>query len=112
MTEELYKYPETKVIIAGSRHFTDYNLIESKLLELGVDKQHCLIITNLNYGVSLMGFDFARKYNKDIWIYKSDEKMAKVATHCIVIWDGKSKGSANMIEQAKKYKLKLIEIVL
>lgn len=112
MTEEIYKYPETKVIIAGSRHFSDYNLVENKLLELGVDKQSCLIITNLNYGVSLMGFDFARKYNKDIWIYKSDEKMIKVATHCIVIWDGKSKGSANMITQAKKHNLKLIEIII
>lgn len=125
MTEEIYKYPETKVIIAGSRHFSDYNLVENKLLDLGVDKQHCLIISGLAYGVDMMGFDFARKYNKDIWVYPAEwekygpaagpirnEQMAKVATHCIVIWDGKSKGSANMIKNAEKYNLKLINIII
>lgn len=125
MTEEIQQTPKIKVIIAGSRHFTDYNLVESKLLELGVHEQDCLVISGMAYGVDMMGFDFARKYNKPIWVYHADwhihgpaagpirnEQMAKVATHCIVIWDGKSKGSKNMIEQAKKYNLKLINIIL
>lgn len=112
MTEEIYKYPETRVIIDGSRHFSDYNLIESKLIALGVDKQECLIVTTMKYGVSMMGFDFARKYNKPIWIYKDTESMVKVSTHCIVIWDGLSEEAKEIIELTKKYKLKLIEIKL
>lgn len=34
-----------------------------------------------------------------------NEEMAKIASHCIVYWDGKSPGSKNMIENAKKYNL-------
>jgi hypothetical protein len=33
--------------------------------------------------------------------------MAKSANACIVFWDGVSKGTANMIELAKKYNLKM-----
>jgi len=39
--------------------------------------------------------------------YLRNEEMAKNATHCIVFWDGISKGTAHMIETAKKYKLNL-----
>ena len=114
-----------KLIIACSSHFNDYNLIESKLIALGVHEQDCTIICGLANGVDRMGLDFARKYNKEVWMYPArwekhglvagilrNEQMAEVATHCIVIWDGKSKGSANMIKQAEKYKLKLINIIL
>lgn len=125
MENTIQQTPKIKVIIAGSRHFADYHLVESKLLELGVHEQDCLVISGMTYGVGMMGFDFARKHNKPIWVYNADwyqygpvaesirnEQMAKVATHCIVIWDGKSKGSANMIQQAEKYKLQLLEIVI
>ena len=36
-----------------------------------------------------------------------NETMAKEADACIVFWDGKSTGTKNMIDLAKKYKLKL-----
>lgn len=39
--------------------------------------------------------------------YKRNEGMAKVATHCVVFWDGMSKGTKHMIDLAKRYKLKL-----
>lgn len=112
MTEEIYKNPEIKLIIAGSNHFNNYSDVESKLIALGVDKQECLIVTEMRYGVSMMGFDFARKYNKPIWIYKDTKSMVKVSTHCIVIWDGVSEEAKEIIELSKKYKLKLIEIKL
>lgn len=114
-----------KLIITGSRHFTDYNLVESKLLALSVDKQNCSIMSKLTSGVDMMGFDFARKYNKEILVYPSEkhedgsnaesvrnEKMVKAASHCIVIWDGKSADLADMITLAKKHNLKLIDIIL
>lgn len=46
------------------------------------------------------------KYNKRAG-HDRNEEMAKNATHCIVFWDGKSKGTQNMIKLAKKYNLKL-----
>lgn len=39
--------------------------------------------------------------------YVRNEAMAKIATHCVVFWDGKSKGSQHMIDLAKQYKLHL-----
>lgn len=112
MTDQITQNPEIKLIITGSKHFNNYSDVESKLLALGVDKQDCLIVTTMTYGVSMMGFDFARKYNKPIWIYKDTESMVKVSTHCIVIWDGLSEEAKEIIELTKKYKLKLIEIKL
>lgn len=35
-----------------------------------------------------------------------NEEMAKDATHAVIFYDGKSRGSKNMIELCKKYKLK------
>jgi len=34
-----------------------------------------------------------------------NEEMAKIATHLIAFWDGQSKGSKNMLENAQKYEL-------
>jgi hypothetical protein len=36
-----------------------------------------------------------------------NEEMAKIADACVVFWDGKSTGSADMIALAEKYKLQL-----
>lgn len=43
---------------------------------------------------------------------KRNEAMAKIATHCVVIWQGKSRGSKNMIETAKRYNLVLREALV
>lgn len=39
-----------------------------------------------------------------------NEEMAKAANACICFWDGKSRGTRNMIENALKYNLKLMVI--
>ena len=46
------------------------------------------------------------KYWKLAGLHRN-ELMAKEADACIVFWDGKSTGTKNMIDLAKKYKLKL-----
>ena len=41
-----------------------------------------------------------------------NEEMAKYADACLILWDGKSRGTKNMIILAKKYNLKLyIDII-
>ena len=46
------------------------------------------------------------KYGKRAGMIRNEE-MARQATDCIVFWDRKSKGTANMIELAEKYNLRL-----
>lgn len=113
-----------KVIIAGSR---DYNnlfdmcefmdiLLEHKVKE-GYDIS---IISGCANGADTLGIYYAKsrkfkvikkpadwdKYGKSAGP-KRNAQMAGIADACAVFWDGKSRGSANMIEEAKKAKLKL-----
>jgi hypothetical protein len=39
--------------------------------------------------------------------YKRNEQMARIATHLMAFWDGKSRGTQHMIDLARKYKLKV-----
>ena len=39
--------------------------------------------------------------------YRRNEQMAEYATHAVVFWDGRSKGSEHMIRIAKEQKLNL-----
>lgn len=41
-----------------------------------------------------------------------NEQMASHGTHCVVFWDGKSKGSKNMVKCAKKAGLPTIEVMI
>lgn len=58
-------------------------------------------VPNNEIGVSSKGVPYWKKAG----IFRNEE-MAKIATHAIIFWDGKSKGSQNMIDNCKKYKLK------
>lgn len=50
------------------------------------------------------------KYGKSAGMIRN-KQMAEYATHLILIWDGKSKGSANMKKEAEKQGLKIREII-
>ena len=127
-----------KVIIAGSRNFSNYRLLEEKCNKiLASIEAEIWIISGCAIGADLLGEKYAKnkgyylmecpapwediqgkpysqiKYSKSgkkYWslagIYRN-ETMAKEADACIVFWDGKSTGTKNMINLAKKYKLKL-----
>ena len=107
------------VIIAGSRHFDNYRAIS------GVIKESEFDITKILCGMASSGVDrcaYAYAINNCIpvnifpakWkVYGKaagpirNESMAKCADALIVIWDGRSRGTKNMIANARKYKLKL-----
>jgi hypothetical protein len=60
------------------------------------------------FGLSVLGFPADwDKYGKKAGHIRNEE-MAKVAQACIVIWDGTSPGSKNMISLAKTYGLPLM----
>lgn len=70
-------------------------------------------------GVDRLGEDFAEIHEIPLEIYSADwetygksagmlrnEKMANIAEAALILWDGVSKGTKNMIELADHYKLK------
>lgn len=51
------------------------------------------------------------KYGKAAGVFRNED-MAKEADALILVWDGSSRGSKNMLENAKKYNLKIYEHII
>lgn len=116
---------QNKLIIAGTRTFDDYDLLELEVKRFIVEENITdpIIVSGCALGADQMGEDFAEKYGFKVdpfpvspleWKtygkyagHLRNEKMAQNATHCIVFWQDNSPGSKNMIENAEKYNLKL-----
>jgi len=111
-----------KVIIAGSRDFNDYKLLETKVHEIlsGIPIEDTEIVSGTARGADKLGERLAEQYNLKLtkfpakWDkygrsagYIRNAEMAKYADMCIVFWDGKSKGSEHMIDLAQKNGLEL-----
>lgn len=121
-----------KIIIAGSREFDNYDFLKSNMNVLfscfGIDKNEPIeIICGMCRGADTLGERFAKendyaikyfpadwdKYGKAAGVIRNEE-MAKYAAECededdegilVAIWDGKSRGTKNMIDNAEKYGL-------
>ncbi len=116
-----------KVIIAGGRDFKDYELLEKvcdehlqKYIDFGYNIK---IISGLARGADSLGVNYAK--SKEYKVHKfpanwdlygksagfiRNEDMARFSDALIAFWDGKSKGTKNMINLAKEYKLNTIHI--
>lgn len=111
-----------KLIVAGSRNFNNFTLLSSKLdfFLQRYSPSQIQIISGTAKGADSLGERFAiakgyalkkvpaqwKVYGKSAG-YRRNEEMAKIATHCVVFWDGQSKGTKHMIDLARKYQLKL-----
>ena len=111
-----------KLIVAGTRDFNDYVLLAAKLdaILANTPKDQIEIVSGTSAGADKLGEQYAisnnlglkrfpadwKKYNKKAGPIRNEE-MAQYATHCVCFWDGKSKGTANMIELANQYNLVL-----
>ena len=110
-----------RLIIAGGRDFDSLQMMVAKLDALiNVTMERIVIISGTARGADSMGEQFAKlkgfhceqypaqwdKYGRSAG-YKRNEQMADQATHCVVFWDGKSRGSKHMIDIAKKKGLEL-----
>ena len=105
-----------KVIVAGGRDFTDYDLMREKLdyylknqapfveivcgEALGADSLGKFYAQRKGYIVLSYPADW-KKYGKSAGIRRNKE-MAKAADALVAFWDGKSRGTANMIEEMRK----------
>lgn len=126
-----------KVIVAGSRSFSNYDQVKRILDSYKHDGNTIDVISGTAEGADKLGEKYSReelgreaikfpakwndlsapnaiiktnsygkKYNARAGLDRNEE-MAKIADHCIVFWDGKSKGTKHMISMAELYNLYL-----
>ena len=113
------------LIIAGGRDFNNYPAITKAFAELTefIPDNTITIISGMARGADTLGIRLAQEYGMELirkpanWDlygksagYRRNEQMAQMATHLIVAWDGKSKGTGHMIDLAKKYNLVIKQI--
>ena len=139
-TQESGKRPDIKVIIAGGRDYDDYEMAKAELNMLiapGVFNRKVTIVSGRCsvgkltfttkegtkvYGADGIGERYAQEYGFEVEPYPADWskgkkagyirnlQMAKAATHAIIFWDGKSKGSEMMIKLSKENGLRTVTI--
>lgn len=105
-----------KVIVAGGRDFTNYALVEEAIKISGFEISQ--IVSGRAKGVDTLGEVWALANNIPVEAFPADwsqhgraagpirnKQMAEYADALIAIWDGESKGTANMIQQARNKRL-------
>jgi len=113
---------QIKLIVAGSRSFNDYQKLKSTLDQVlkHLDKTELEIVSGTAKGADTLGEKYAiangfkikrfpanwQQYGKKAGPLRN-EKMAKYATHCVVFWDGVSRGTKSMINLAERHQLDL-----
>ncbi len=109
-----------KLIIAGSRDITDYDILLEALDRSGYGRRITEVISGGARGVDSLGERFADEYGIQntqylpLWEkygksagYKRNILMAENADALLAIWDGKSKGTKHMIDIATGMGLKV-----
>jgi len=109
---------EKRVVIAGCRNYFDYAQAK-KYIDLclkNIRKQFTIIIISGDCrGADMIGLRYATENNMTFEVYNADwihfgkaagplrnRHMAEVCDYVICFWDGKSKGTFSMIQEAKK----------
>lgn len=116
-----------KVIIAGSRGFSNYKLLReqcNKYLREKKKTSNIIIVSGHARGADTLGEKYAQDEGFDLEIYpaqwkklgkqagyRRNEQMAEVADALIAFWDGESKGTKHMIDimNAKNLQVKVVE---
>lgn len=111
------------VIVAGGRDFNDWELLEATLDERLTGIMNLVIVSGCARGADKMGEKWAEKNGVKIrrfpaqWTELGDsaghirnEEMARVSCSLIAFWDGRSKGTKDMMDLAVDYKLHLHEV--
>lgn len=104
-----------KLIIAGSRSFSNYPLMKQKLNYFlkNIQTQEVEIVSGTAKGADKLGERYAKemgyalkefpadwdKYGKKAG-YVRNRQMAEYGSHCVCFWDGQSYGTKMMIELA------------
>lgn len=112
---------EYKLIIAGGRDFSNYNLLrlnlDAILEKLSENNISLTIICGMAKGADMCGWNWAKNNNIPILEYPANwqlhgkaagpirnQEMARVADGLIAFWDGTSRGTSHMINTMKELK--------
>lgn len=118
----------SKVIIAGSRSFADYEKLKSvcdSILPNLYSEPRISILSGTSSGSDSLGERYAKERGYTLNRYPADWKrygkaagpirnrqMVKDADAAIVFWDGQSRGTKNLIEEANRHGLKVWIIMI
>lgn len=109
---------EFKLIVAGSRDFTDYQLLHDCVIELANTEYRKLavsLVSGMARGADAMAVRLAKDYGIQLYEFPANwnlygksagyirnSDMAKFSDGLIAFWDGASRGTKNMIETMMK----------
>ena len=119
-----------RIIIAGSRDFSDYAYLEETMLKIigSLESSSIEIISGDARGADKLGAAFAKHHNLKLksmpadWTrygnsagYRRNAEMAAYAVEdpesmLVAFWDGESKGTGHMVDLAKKHNIKYVKI--
>lgn len=107
-----------KVIIAGSRFITNYELVVEAVKDSGFEISE--VVCGVARGVDSLGERYAKENGIKLSYFYADwkglgkkaglvrnEQMGNYADALVLVYDGKSPGSTHMLKYAKKKKLKI-----
>ena len=107
-----------KVIIAGGRNIHDYSLVLSAIRESEFIPTE--IVSGMAPGIDTLAVQYSQENNLPLAEFHADwnkhkkaagpirnREMANYGDALIAIWDGESRGTKNMIEEATKRGLKI-----
>lgn len=106
-----------KLVIAGGRDFDNMQLLKESLKKFYQDfGAEIEVVCGMARGADMLGYNWAKETGAEIhefpadWDglgksagYRRNEEMAKFGDAVLAFWDGKSKGTAHMIDLAKKH---------
>ena len=120
--------PVFRVIIAGSRHYADYSQLRDVCDNLLADKcqtHRIVIVSGGAQGADSLGENYARERGYALKRYPAqwdkygraagpirNAEMARNADALVLFWNGKSRGSLNMKEEAEKIGLPVRTIMI
>lgn len=101
----------TAVIVAGSRHITDYGIVSAAIEESPWEPS--VILTGDASGVDTLAQQWARHHSVPVQVFKArwwehgpaagpirNREMARIGEALVLVWDGHSKGSRSMRNEA------------
>ena len=107
-----------KIIIAGTRTFSNYNILLKAIEEANFEITE--IVSGTARGVDRLGERYGSDYEIPVKFFKPEWylfgnaagplrnlEMVNYAEGLIALWDGKSRGTADIIRQAQEKKLKI-----
>lgn len=109
-----------KVIIAGGRDFTDVVMLTNYCADILCATKEVEVVCGCSQGADILGLDFAAAFGYEVELFPPDwdkhgkaagpirnKEMVEYADALIAFWDGKSRGTKDVIDQATKAGLKV-----